>query len=134
MSCTCEKCVDLCKNRPCWGTPKEIKNIINAGFGNKLMLDYWVTDSENILIVSPAIKGFEWKNSPFIPTGECSFLLKYGLCEIHEIKPLEGREGYGCKQTKFTSHKDVASLWDNDKARKLVEEWRDNYFYIRRVK
>ena len=31
----------MCKYRPCWGTPEELEKIIEAGFSNRLMMDYW---------------------------------------------------------------------------------------------
>jgi hypothetical protein len=42
MECTgCTKGVEMCKHRPCMGTPEEFEAIIDAGFAEKLRIDYW---------------------------------------------------------------------------------------------
>lgn len=41
----CKGCTDgikMCYHRPCFGTPEEFDKILDAGFANKLHLDYWV--------------------------------------------------------------------------------------------
>ena len=43
MECSgCEKGISMCYNRPCFGTPKEFEAIIDAGFADKLRIDYWI--------------------------------------------------------------------------------------------
>lgn len=94
--CQCDRCKRACnKTRPCWGTPKDILKIINAGYGKKLMLDWWgnmVGDEIDFYMIVPAIKGYESYRAPIYPIGECTFY-KDGLCELHnlKLKPLEGR-------------------------------------------
>lgn len=122
--CKCNICVNMCKTRPCWGTPEEIKKIIEAGFANKLMLDYWVSEPD-IYIVSPAIKGYEKGNAPYTPRGVCIFL-KNDLCKLHDLKlkPFEARVA-GCKmEDDFNVHMDVAMEWDTDKGREVVKIWK----------
>ena len=42
MNCTgCEKGIKMCHTRPCLGTPEDFDNIIDAGFADKLRIDYW---------------------------------------------------------------------------------------------
>jgi hypothetical protein len=49
--CNCNSCKEACAyTRPCWGTPQEIQKIIDAGFGDKLMLDCWAApDSADMI-------------------------------------------------------------------------------------
>jgi len=127
--CKCKKCIDLCLYRPCWGTPEEIKIIIDSGFGRKLMIDYWVGDNDTTYLLSPAIVGRERRQAPFIPCGPCVFLTEDNLCEIHHIKPHEGKYGYGCdkEDSKLLSHEEVAKTWDNEFGQKLIEQWKEKY-------
>lgn len=42
MECTgCSNGVAMCHNRPCFGSPEEFEKIIDAGFADKLRIDYW---------------------------------------------------------------------------------------------
>ena len=49
MECTgCKAGIDMCKKaRPCFGTPEEFDKIIDAGYADKLRIDYWAGGSEN---------------------------------------------------------------------------------------
>ena len=38
--CKCKKCQSQCKS-PCLGTPKDILNIIKAGYKDKVAITYW---------------------------------------------------------------------------------------------
>lgn len=107
----------MCERRPCWPTPDEAKRIKDAGFGDRLMIDYWVESPTDIKIECPAIVGYEGLNAPFIPVGRCTFL-KDGLCELHDLglKPLEGRVA-SCQGT----------VEDSQAVRDfIVSEWRNN--------
>lgn len=43
MECTgCKEGVSMCHNRPCFGSPEEFDKIIDAGFADKLRIDYWI--------------------------------------------------------------------------------------------
>lgn len=42
MECLgCSNGVAMCHNRPCMGEPKDFDKIIDAGFADKLRIDYW---------------------------------------------------------------------------------------------
>lgn len=140
QACSCEDCVAMCKNRPCWPSPEEAKKLIELGYGDRLALDYWVGEGddglgelgETIHIVSPAIVGREGRNAPFWPTGRCTFLTDDNKCELHDIcKPMEGRLQIHENSTEQARgiHRDVASLWDTQEGRSVVHlwEWRDEY-------
>jgi hypothetical protein len=109
----------MCKDRPCWGTPEDIKKIIDAGFRDRLMFDYWSGDPD-IYMLAPALVGYEGKNAPWWPNGKCTFLDQNDRCELHDLnlKPLEGR--VACcpdKRVGGESHRklhyDVAMTWNN---------------------
>lgn len=43
MECTgCEMGIKMCHNRPCFGSPEEFDKIIDAGYADKLRIDYYV--------------------------------------------------------------------------------------------
>lgn len=130
--CNCNVCVSFCYHRPCWGTVEEMKKIIDAGYGNKLMQDYWSSEGEkeDILIIVPAVKGFEQTCAPFFPTGKCAFLNNDNLCILHDkkLKPIEGRITYHVKQLKDNFHEELIKEWDTEEGRKLVDDWKKEYF------
>jgi len=130
ISCKCDICVGMCQKRPCWGTPEEIEKIMDAGHSNKLMLDYWCRDDDDIYIVSPAIIGYEKRNAPFIPHGQCVFL-KDSLCMLHDkdLKPSEGALAL-CKAQRDNHkigernlHKNTALSWKSKKGLEIVRRF-----------
>jgi hypothetical protein len=127
--CRCNICQSMCK-RPCWGTPDDIQKIIDAGYEDRLMKDFWGSSQEgNIYILSPALKGSESKASPFFPESElgCTFF-DCGKCQLHnkKLKPTEGKLA-SCTESEYktdpTVHELVALKWDTDKGRKMVKDW-----------
>lgn len=120
--CSCDICKNMCKTRPCWGTPKDIKILIENGHSDRLMLDWWETENDNIYILAPAIIGHESQFAPFNPTGKCTFYKK-GKCEIHNIKPIEGKTAIH-DPTKHGMHELISKTWDSKEGRKLVKKWK----------
>jgi hypothetical protein len=116
--CACEICIQMCKDRPCWGTPEDVQKIIDAGYQDRLMKDWWVAEP-NILILSPAIVGYEGKCAPSWPEGKCTFLSESNMCEIHELKPLEGRVAIH-SGSEDNMHKVTAMTWDNEESQNFV--------------
>lgn len=129
-ACACDTCRAMCK-RPCWGTPADIQKIIDAGHGNRLMLDYWVGDhysgKGDIYILSPATKDDESGTASFWPHSEdgCTFWNKDGLCDLHDkgLKPTEGKEAHHSVKSEGL-HRKVAMSWNNPQAEALVERWK----------
>ena len=123
--CDCAECKQMCL-RPCWASPEEAETLIDAGLGNRLMLDYWVRHPEDIMLLCPAIKGSEGRNAPFMPIGECTFFNKEGHCDLHDkkLKPIEGRIANCKSQTKGELHEAVAFLWLSPKGRAVIERWK----------
>jgi len=130
-NCTCDECVQMCETRPCWGTPGEIAEIIRAGHGNKLMLDYWVGTYDHIAeeyepdtqILCPAIEMFERKHAPFMPLGRCTFLDAHSKCVIYDIRPLEAKIAYHGQQNLESLHGEIAQTWNTPAGKVLVAKW-----------
>jgi hypothetical protein len=120
--CDCDTCKGYCARRPCWGTPRDIKNLMELGYADRLMLDWWVAD-EDIMIICPAIINHGGKAAPFSPIGTCNFLTDKRLCEIHQVKPTEGKTA-SCKKNDYDVHHIVAMTWNSDEGRELVEKWK----------
>lgn len=126
--CSCETCIQMCY-RPCWGTPDEIQKIIDEGFGNKLMLDYWMDwNNGDIFLLCGAMVGYEGKTAPYWPKGRCAFLTKNNECEVHTIKPFEGRVG-SCNseikdEWKEIRHK-IALEWNSEYGKEIIEKWKN---------
>lgn len=132
--CACERCSNMC-TRPCWGTPKEINKLINLGYGDRLMLDFWGGSGKckDIEILCGAIKGREGRKSGFWPRDQkgCTFW-NDGLCDLHskKLKPIEGRLA-NCETVETEDddgepsvHEEVAKLWNTEYARKVVAKWK----------
>lgn len=113
----CAKGVDMCRTRPCWGTPEEIAAIKAAGYADRLMLDWWV-GVPRIDIPAPAIQGYEGKSAPERPRGRCTFLTADDLCELHDkgLKPAEGRKACCKSDTPVDTHHEVAMTWASHQA------------------
>lgn len=113
ISCDCAKGVNMCKTRPCWGTPEEIAAIEKAGLGHRLMKDWW-EGANRTYFLAPAIRGFEGILAPTVPRGRCTFLTMDDKCELHDkgLKPMEGR--VACCNNEIdgaTVHRLVAETW-----------------------
>lgn len=142
VDCACDRCKQMCRETPCWGTPDDARKMIEAGFGASLMLQYRESSTvlppiEHTEMVVPAIRGKEGGMTPFFPWGACALLDAEGMCRVHKIKPLEGRvvlhnqkqpddllfpipEGYDLRDY-------IATLWQTPEAQRLVEEWKEKF-------
>ena len=130
--CSCVACQQMCKTRPCWGTPEDIQKIVDAGYEDRLMKDFWGGGSDiETYIIAPACKGSESKATPFWPTKECTFF-KDGKCELHDkgLKPLEGRLA-SCTEKTYkkepTVHELVAKTWNSEQGKDLVKKFSEKY-------
>ncbi len=126
--CACPSCVEACRQRPCWPTPDEVRKLIELGYGKRLWLDYWCGErydnpNRDIHIPAPAITGYENRMASFFPVGQCTFLNAEGLCEIHAVKPMEGRLITCSGATPNDLHRTVAMMWNNPAAQKLADAW-----------
>jgi len=140
--CDCLSCKSACKNtRPCWGTPKDIENIIDAGYGNRLMLDWWADSDDgndiDFYIITPAIKGYEGCRASYLPIGQCSFFNSNELCDLHELnlKPLEGQLS-SCKHNDeeiSEIHKTIAHIWNAAYGKNIIKQWKEKYLDMIRL-
>lgn len=131
-SCTCEKCIDMCNRRPCWGTPSDIERIIESGFIDHLMREYWATKNGNLYMIVPAIVGFELRTSPYWlrVKNRCSLLDSNNRCKINHIKPIEGRKAICLDNTKYNIqidrlHMNIYRTWDTKFGSKVLKIWED---------
>lgn len=148
-SCTCPKCVRACRHTPGWMTPEEAARAIDAGLGERLMVDWWVRwpgeharEDGKLLLLCPASRGSEgdfhrdWYGDDWDPMaffsppkgkGACTFLTKEERCSIHDSghKPIECREVMVCGNEEDYDglHENVAGLWATEEAQALVARW-----------
>jgi hypothetical protein len=135
--CSCKRCNEMCSNsRPCWGTPSEIKRLIENGYAGRLMEDYYEGELAEgyVPVVSPALVGNEGRRARFWPIGQCTFF-KDIECEIHHLKPIEGRIGDHSNSTSSSEiHFSIMKLWDSPEGEIVAEIWRkecENTWYKR---
>jgi Fe-S-cluster containining protein len=136
--CSCESCKKMCEAHPCLGTPQEIIKLIKLGYAKRLMdIRYYDSKGEfgkrdmDIKIIMPAIKGYEGKKGPLAIArfGRCTFLNNKGLCEIHNVKPIEGRvTSHACEGYDKFSHMDrlylsIINMWATHEGEKVVNIW-----------
>lgn len=133
-ACSCKTCRMNCLI-PCWGTPDQMRRIMDAGYADRLSPDVVLSDHA-VWMLQPAAKGYEGKNAPLTAfehadAGGCTFWDLDGqmLCALHDagLKPLEGRMSH---HHPMYSNADwirgyIASKWDTDEGRQLVAEWRE---------
>ena len=147
--CRCKLCREACEEAPCWGTPMEIEDLINAGYGKYLAAyivepgSYNIANyrgAEPVTVIAPAQHGrTRYTNKSSIRSsfrGRCVFLHGKGtheICEIHSVglKPTEGR---------ITSHKTdydsgllvryyIINTWDTDFGRSVARRWEWEYHH-----
>ena len=131
----CPRCVSMCAERPGWPTVREAEALLDAGYGGRLMLDWWVMLStpDDVYVLSPAFIGREGRYATERPEGRCTFLTREGLCELHEVgKPLECAVA-DCRWEERTEERKVAVArmkagivgdWSGEAGRALVARWK----------
>jgi hypothetical protein len=140
--CSCRSCQAMCR-RPCYGTLEDIEKIIEAGFGDRLAIDWNCTESDenaSIPILTPALKGHEGRKDPSFPASKegCTFF-KNGKCELHDLnlKPLEGKTSIHDLPNKQLMKKadkqhdmvkeHIMQSWLSEKGQKVVDKWCENH-------
>lgn len=120
--CQCDYCKERCKKSPCIGTPEDILRLIEAGYKGKLTITLnfagfsaGIADNAVIMVI------------PKYEENGCVFL-KDGKCEVHSIKPTEG---------KYTYHKrpeteDMPLLIDADPSINVFRSWCDGSEEVRK--
>lgn len=121
--CLCEICLGYCA-RPGWWTVQEASFALDAGYGNRMMLE--IEPELSFGVLSPAFKGCERSvaTNQFANKG-CTFLKK-DRCELYGTghQPLEcrfchhERRGLGPK-----CHTDLERDWQTTAGQALVVQW-----------
>ena len=121
--CSCAVCRAYCL-RPGWWTVQGARRAIQAGYGNRMMLE--VSPEGTFGVLSPAFAGCEGG----VALRECARngcnFLRNGLCELHGtgLEPLEClychhlRKGYGQR-----CHADLELDWRTPDGQALVHSW-----------
>ena len=120
----------MCERRPCWPTPDDAQRLIDAGYADHMMLDWWFDTAveKTIYLLTPAIAGRESGQAPAIPSGRCTFLDEHGLCRLHAagLKPAEGKLALCKGRTPADLHERIAATWDAIEGRDLIDRWERN--------
>ena len=104
-NCDCELCQQQCRILPCLGTPEDILKIIEAGFGERVIMTYWWSG----LLMGVADRVIGMVQPRMTPTG-CTFF-KEGKCELHDLglKPTEGKLSHHLpRKDDLNPHKSIA--------------------------
>jgi hypothetical protein len=121
--CACEICLGYCA-RPGWWTVEEAARAIDAGYGNRMMLE--MSPDRSFGVLSPAFRGCEIDFAlDRYKTQGCTFLNE-NRCELHGtgFQPLEcrhchhDRPGAGPR-----CHADLESDWNTPAGGALVVRW-----------
>ncbi len=131
IECSCKKCRSMC-HITCFGTPKDIQKLIDNGYGDRLCLDVHcgTNPDAHILLLKPALKGYEGKAAPYVPRSEagCTFW-HYGKCKLHSsgLKPTGGKLAIHDGPFEHKLSCEVSQTWDSDEGQALVKWWCDKY-------
>lgn len=104
VSCKCQLCKSQCA-APCMGTPEDMLKIIEAGYGNRVV----IAPVDGLQILSPMYDGQK---------KACTFFTN-GLCELHEsgLKPTVGKLSHHSTDLKsFNPKKSIHRF--------VMDEWR----------
>jgi hypothetical protein len=127
IACSCDECKAMCERRPCWPTPDDAQRLIDAGFAERLMLDWWFDRAQDktVHVLTPAIAGREGGQAPAIPSGRCTFLSDDGLCGLHNfgLKPTEGKQALCKERTPAGLHEQIAQTWQSDAGKAVIDAW-----------
>ena len=123
QACACDICVGYCI-RPGWWTVEQATQALDAGYGNRMMLE--IAPELTFGVLSPAFKGCEksFATNHFAKNG-CTFL-KNDRCELYGTgyQPLEcrfchhERRGLGPR-----CHADLEKDWKTAAGQILVDKW-----------
>jgi len=124
--CACEKCKQMCKNSPCFGTPDDILKLIAAGYKDKLAESIWLDQQwEGIWPVVAPIK----------TNSGCIFLTDTGLCKLHDLglKPTEGRIAHHDNKDPENLRRMISFTWVNQLGEDTLKLFNPNKLYLDRM-
>lgn len=78
--CACDRCEAMCRFAPGWPTVEEAAQLIGAGHGPRLMLDWWNAEDElpYTEVLCPAVVGHEGVDAPEVQGGFLAMLMPTG--------------------------------------------------------
>jgi hypothetical protein len=132
--CACDACKNMCETTPCWGTPQEMKKIIDAGLGDRLGIVTWHGWGKSD-VLAPARRGDEGEEqrlSIFDRKMPCTFY-REGKCELHDkgLKPIEGRtaihHGHPGYDLCDGLRKELGDMWDSPEGKQVMSDWKTRY-------
>jgi hypothetical protein len=126
--------MQYCK-RPGWWTVAEASKAIDAGYGNRMMLE--MSPDKTFGVLSPAFKGCEADFALNINADKGCNFLKNNLCELHGtgFQPLEcrfchhERKGLGLQ-----CHLHIENEWKTKEGQSIVQKWGDITGFWERLK
>lgn len=131
--CSCDVCISYC-TRPGWWTVEEASRALEAGYGNRMMLE--MSPDRAFGVLAPAYKGSEMSFG-IRPAADphCTFLVN-DRCEVHGTghQPLEcrvchhSRPGLGPR-----CHADLEKQWNTAAGRALVVNWSNRTDFLKRM-
>ena len=115
IQCDCPECRNMCIV-PCWPTFAEAEILIDEGYSNKLVVDYWWGSRK-----MDCVKALR-------PLGDkevCCFQQEDGLCSLHDLglKPMEGKLALCKKRTPKDLRDTIAETWACRIAQQFVRGW-----------
>ncbi len=114
---------------PCCGTPDEMHKLMEAGYGERLMVDDW---PDGPPMIKPAMKGYEGKISPWNTRSDegCTFW-KEGKCQLHSsgLKPLQGKLAHHSLEFNEISaiENAIVAAWETERASEVIDMWKKKY-------
>lgn len=140
--CACSRCESMCRFAPGWPAVEEAAQLLDAGYGPRMMLDWWNPDGDlpYTEILCPATVGDEGGVAPPVSGGIFAFfastgkgtctLLKAGKCEIYGVpgRPVECRAARHDVDNPGL-HRNVAATWNSEAGRALVARWKAEVGY-----
>lgn len=150
----CSSGIGMCYHTPCMGTPEDMEKLLDAGYANDIMMDWWLGAStlknhemakkmnfevpienpfsEDVIYLAPAIKGYGGGKTPLGKKGTCGFL-KDNLCSLHDkgLKPLQGKIACCSIKRVFKGESEdlderlyLLYAWNTEKGRQVVDRWK----------
>ena len=131
-TCQCEDCRWMC-HTPCWGTPDEIKVLMDKYPLDYFRLGFYSHDykgiSHEFTVICPKKKKSEDISDTYLGIDSCIFMNKSGNCVLHnkKLKPIEGRFAHHTRadrgQNKHTLRLLVAKSWETEQGKELVHDF-----------
>lgn len=96
-SCSCNHCKMMCYVSPCFPTPDDVINLINAGYEDQLAPTLYIDLSkiQKYQVIAPKSKAMLYtkEDGEQVLLHKCNFLNENNLCSLHDkgLKPTEGR-------------------------------------------